>query len=87
MFPLNVVPVARSPCPCTWPPPASSSGWPPRRRDDASWFDLEVVPVVPDVREERLLHLGHEETVLARAAVTEKGKIWSIFLYFAPSGR
>ena len=31
--------------------------------------------VVLDVREERLLHLGHEETVLARAAVTERKKV------------
>ena len=42
-----------------------------------------MVPVVPDVREERLLHLGHEETVLARAAVTEKEKIGEDFIKFA----
>ena len=37
--------------------------------------ELEVFPVFPDVREQRLLHLRHEEGVLARAAVTGKGKI------------
>ena len=37
------------------------------------WSELEVLLVVPDVREERLLHLGHEETVLARATVTGMG--------------
>ena len=38
-------------------------------------MSLEVVLVVPDVREQRLLHLRHEEGVLARAAVTGKEKI------------
>ena len=35
------------------------------------WIELEAVPVFLDVREERLLHLGHEEGVLAGAAVAE----------------
>ena len=48
---------------------------PARRRILTAWCsELEVVTVVPDVGEERLLHLGHEETVLARAAVAGKGK-------------
>ena len=47
-------------------------------------MSLEVLLVVPDVREQRLLHLGHEERVLARAAVTER-KIKADIIKFALS--
>ena len=41
--------------------------------------ELEVVPVCLDVREQRLLHLGHEERVLTGAAVAEM-KEWKRIL-------